>query len=227
MSPILFTFSTFSDFRENPINISGSTAVLFQLVTQHTNQQQELPMNHPTSFSQLHQNYLQLAKKYHPDHSGSTEDFQTLNETYRAIKINYYCNIVVTALEALTGCERFFENEDRQRYVINLPKLVNTPSKLKIEADRCIIHLTVDISLPVGYTVVNGYLIKKLPVSKWTCFWGGKETFLNLENKRTCVRINSSTQHGAIFKLPNQGLYGSDGVRQPLYIQLVKKGENK
>jgi DnaJ-class molecular chaperone len=183
-------------------------------------------MQSTISHSQLQHNYFKLCKQLHPDfnqRATATEDFQNLQQIYSHLKINYYCSIHVSLLDALNGCDRYFEDEDHIKYVINIPKLSKKITQLTITIEKSIINLKVEIDLPSTMRLHHGYLVKIIKLSAWRMFWGGVVSFEIIEDIIT-IKIPPHSKNNNIYKLVEHGLF-CNGDRNPLYIQL-KQGKD-
>jgi DnaJ-class molecular chaperone len=196
--------------------------------------------NITVSKEQLHTNFIRLAKLLHPDHDlnnpNADSNFQELQIQYKKAqqlvgpKSQYQAVISISLSEAILGCERFFINDEDQKFVLTIPAGIKNKQLIMFRglavnsAKDAVLHIKVFIKMTSEYTIVGDRLILKIYVPFWKLFFGGKYIISDPIEEKFSIMIPKKTKNGKMFRFSKNGLWNRiEKKRDPLYIQIFGK----
>ena len=113
----------------------------------------------------------------------------------------------VTLDEAFHGTTRLLERSDGTRLEVNIPRGVQTGSKVRMRGatGQGDIVINVDVLPDAHYTREGDNLRIAVPVDLYTAVLGG-ETEVKAPDKTVALRIPAGTQNGKVFRLRGLGM---------------------
>lgn len=193
-------------------------------------------MKKQNSEKQLHTNYVRLAKILHPDlnHNSQSEKlFQELNQNYKkALELfnQYQATIKISLKEAIEGTERYFINDNDQKFVLVIPAGIKNNQIIHFRGidinskKNIILHIKTIIELPKKYSIINDNLVSKEKIPIYKLFMGGKYSIIGPDGKKIVINLPRKIKIGKLFKISNSGLWNiRDNKRDPLFILIYSK----
>ncbi|GIK72530.1 MAG: molecular chaperone DnaJ [Chloroflexota bacterium] len=115
--------------------------------------------------------------------------------------------IQVTLDEAFHGASRTLERSDGTRLEVNIPRGVQTGSKVRMRgaAGQGDIVLNIEVLPDPRYTREGDNLRAEIPVDLYTAVLGG-EVEVQAPDKTVALRIPPGTQNGKVFRLRGLGM---------------------
>lgn len=115
--------------------------------------------------------------------------------------------VQVTLDEAFHGASRTLERSDGTRLEVNIPRGVQTGSKVRMRgaAGQGDIVLTIEVLPDPRYTREGDNLRAEIPVDLYTAVLGG-EVEVQAPDRTVALRIPPGTQNGKVFRLRGLGM---------------------
>ena len=115
--------------------------------------------------------------------------------------------VQVTFDEAFHGASRMLERSDGSRIEVNIPRGVQTGSKVRMRgaAGQGDIVLSIEVLPDARYTREGDTLRAEIPVDLYTAVLGG-EVEVHAPDKTVALRIPAGTQNGKVFRLRGLGM---------------------
>jgi curved DNA-binding protein len=116
-------------------------------------------------------------------------------------------SVKVTLDEAFHGAARMLERSDGTRLEVNIPRGVQTGSKVRMRgaSGQGDIVLTVEVLPDARYVREGDHLRVNVPVDLYTAVLGG-EVEVPAPDKTVALRIPAGTQNGKVFRLRGLGM---------------------
>lgn len=184
---------------------------------------------------ELRHEYLELAKKYHPDlHPENASKFQTLQQQYQQCQLiinqpnQYRVTVSISLKESITGCERFYYSQEaNKKFLLKIPAGVQNQQTivyrgLKDQHGKCtILHLKIKLTLPLNYSIFNNCLVLDLKVPFYKMFFGGKFKFTAPDGKLIQIDLPKRAKNGEYYIVASAGLFDrQEKQRLNLYVQI-------
>ena len=178
---------------------------------------------------ELHRQYLDLMRQYHPDHNSSPEahahcikiqnDYEQCKKILKSRKELKY-ELTLELYDAIRGCQRMLLHHNT-RFTINILPGIRHGETVAFSGESLNLTVTFRVVLPVNYCIANNKLIYRMRLNWWTRRFGGIKKIRLVNGEWVRVRIPKKTDIGKIFEMVGEGLYNrAEKRREALRIEI-------